>query len=87
MTFCDLESVDVLGARVKDDITGFTGIAVAMSYRKHGRDLVKQVAIQCEELIDGKPLDEQWVDINRLNYAPDEVTRPGFNPPPAEVEP
>jgi len=87
MAFSDLSSIDVLGARVKDVITGFTGIAMAMSertFRDRGVPNVKQVAIQCEELIDGKPLDEQWFHMERLEFVAHDMPKRGFNPPPVK---
>jgi len=62
------KNADQFGKRMKDRISGFTGVVVAVTERRRGwcnGDCV-QLALQCEELIDGKPLDEQWFDLWRL---------------------
>jgi len=48
-----------LGSKVKDKITGLTGIAVARTCWLHG---CVRVTIQPQELKDGKPLDNYTVD-------------------------
>ncbi len=55
-----------LGTRVKDCITGFTGIAVARTEWVNG---CTRYGVQSETLIDGKPGDEHWFDERALEKA------------------
>ena len=43
-----------LGSKVRDKVTGFTGIVVAITQWLHG---CNRVAIQSQQLKDGKPID------------------------------
>lgn len=52
-----------LGDRVKDPITGFSGIAKSITYWLHG---CIRVGVQPEKLIDGKPGDDQHFDQSQL---------------------
>lgn len=52
-----------LGNKVKDSVTGLMGIAVARSEWLWG---CVRIAIQPQELKDGKPIDEIWLDEDRL---------------------
>jgi hypothetical protein len=48
-----------LGSKVKDLITGFTGIAVARDEWLYG---CVRIGIKSQDLKDGKPIDIEWVD-------------------------
>ena len=48
-----------VGQKVRDTITGLEGIVVARSEYLHG---CVRVAIQAQEVKDGKPVDPYWVD-------------------------
>ena len=52
-----------LGARVRDSITGFEGIAIGRAVYLYE---CPAVAVQAEELESGKPIDKQWFDEARL---------------------
>ena len=52
-----------LGWKVKDYITGFTGIAISQTKYLHG---CTQIGVRSEELHEGKPIDVQWFDEPRL---------------------
>jgi len=52
-----------LGDRVKDTITGFQGVAVGITVWLYG---CKRIGIQGTELKDGKVLDPEWFDEQRL---------------------
>ena len=52
-----------LGSRVKDSITGFTGIAVGYSRWMYG---CNRIVVEGESLKDGKPLGNEWFDEQRI---------------------
>jgi len=52
-----------LGSRVKDIITGFTGIAVGYSKWMYG---CNRIVVESESLKDGKPLGNEWFDEQRV---------------------
>ncbi|MCJ7543672.1 MAG: hypothetical protein MUP47_03740 [Phycisphaerae bacterium] len=52
-----------LGSRVRDTITGFTGIAVGRTEWMWG---YVRYAVEPKGLRDGKPVDAQWFDEPRL---------------------
>jgi len=52
-----------LGSKVRDPITGLTGIAVVRSEWLWG---CVRIGIQPNEIKDGKPVEETWFDENRL---------------------
>ena len=54
-----------LGDRVKDKVTGFTGIVIARTEWLYG---CVRYGIQAEELKDGKPLEAQWLDEKQLDW-------------------
>jgi hypothetical protein len=62
-----------LGDRVKDRVTGFTGIVIARSEYLHG---CRRVGVQSEKLEDGKPKDPQWFDEPQV-----EVIKPAVHEP------
>lgn len=53
-----------LGDRVKDNITGFEGIAVARTEFLYG---CVRVCVQPGKLKDGKTIDAEWFDEQRLD--------------------
>lgn len=53
-----------LGSRVKDSLTGFKGVAVARTEYLYG---CVRVCVEPEALKDGKPIDAQWFDEQRLD--------------------
>ena len=52
-----------LGSRVKDTITGFVGVAVARSEWMYG---CNRIVVESQELKDGKTIDGQWFDEQRI---------------------
>lgn len=52
-----------LGFKVKDYITGFTGIAIAKTKYLHG---CTQFGVRSQELHEGKPINPVWFDEPRL---------------------
>jgi len=52
-----------LGNRVRDNITGFCGIATARAEWLFG---CNRIAIEPQELKDGKPIEAQWFDEQRV---------------------
>jgi hypothetical protein len=52
-----------LGTRVKDSITGFSGVATARTEYLYG---CVRVAVEPTELKDGKPIESVWFDEQRL---------------------
>lgn len=52
-----------LGDKVKDIITGLEGIAVCRSVWLWG---CVRIGVQPTEIKDGKPIEETWLDENRL---------------------
>jgi len=52
-----------LGNKVKDAITGFTGIAISKTKYLHG---CTQWGLRSQELHEGKPIAVQWFDEPRL---------------------
>ena len=64
-----------LGSKVVDSITGFEGIATARHEYLYG---CVRITITPDKLHDGKPVDEQWFDEQRLNLV--EVRDPVVSP-------
>jgi hypothetical protein len=52
-----------LGDKVKDRVTGLTGIAVAKSHYLQG---CARIGVQPQELKDGKPVEVSWFDEPQL---------------------
>lgn len=52
-----------LGSKVRDNITGFTGIATSRTCYLHG---CVHIGITPTELKDGKPIEPQWFDEQRV---------------------
>ena len=52
-----------LGSKVRDSITGFTGIATSRTEYLYG---CVHVGISPQELKDGKPIEVQWFDEQRV---------------------
>ena len=52
-----------LGSLVKDSFTGFTGIATAYTEWLYG---CTRICIEPKELKDGKPIEAQWFDEQRV---------------------
>ena len=52
-----------LGDKVKDSITGFSGIVVGITTWLYG---CKTVGIQPQELKDGQPIEAKWIDDGRV---------------------
>ena len=57
-----------LGQKVRDNITGLTGIAVGKTEWLFG---CNRLAIEPQELKDGKPIDLQWFDEQRVELVED----------------
>ena len=64
-----------LGSRVRDTLTGFTGIAVCRVIWLHG---CTRIGIEATELRDGKPIDTQHFDEQRVEII--EVLAPTVSP-------
>ena len=48
-----------LGQYVKDEITGFEGVAVSITEWMNG---CRRIGIQSKEMHEGKPIEIEWVD-------------------------
>lgn len=55
-----------LGEKVKDTVTGFSGIVTARTEWLNG---CKRYGVQSQKLKDNKPLDQQWFDEEQLTAA------------------
>jgi hypothetical protein len=81
-----LQHFDILGRRVRDRITGLSGVAVSLSFDLYG---CIQVVVHPGLDGDGKPRDQNWFDINRLEAvdpaAPPVMERPRFEWTPEAV--
>lgn len=62
-----------LGDRVKDPITGFSGIVIAVTSWLHG---CVRICVQPEKLHDGKPIDERSFDQPQLVLVKSRVHEP-----------
>ena len=68
-----------LGRRYRDRISGFMGIAIGNGTYLYG---CAQILLKPEGCKDGKPLEGQWFDIQRMETVDDGV--PDFRGDPAE---
>lgn len=76
------ESIDLLGKKVEDKITGFKGTVESISFDLYG---CIQAVIKPKVNKDGDNVDGRWFDVNRLKVmsakpvmeVPDFVTVPG----------
>ena len=59
-----------LGSRVKDTFTGFAGIATGRTDWIYG---CSRICIEPTELKDGKPIEAQWFDTQRVEVVKEEV--------------
>lgn len=59
-----------LGNKVKDNITGFTGIATGRTEWLYG---CARICIEPQELKDGKPIDSCWFDEQRVVVLTDDA--------------
>ncbi len=64
-----------LGNKVRDTVTGFTGIVVGKTIWMYG---CERFAVQSDKLHDNKPVDEHWFDDQRLEVL--EITEPVVSP-------
>ena len=55
-----------LGAKLRDKVTGLTGIAMVRAEYATG---CHHYGIQPTELNNGKPIDWEWLDVSRLELA------------------
>lgn len=60
-----------LGDRVKDTITGFTGVVICISQWLHG---CRRITLQPEQLINGKMIESQTFDEPQLKVVKGSVT-------------
>ena len=68
-----------LGDKVRDNITGFTGVATGRTEYLYG---CVRICIEPAELHDGKPVEALWFDEQRLDAASGAKTGgPGMVPP------
>lgn len=63
-----------LGDKVKDKVTGFKGIAIGVTTWLHG---CKRIAVQPQELKDGKPIDALSFDEPQLEMIESEKIKTG----------
>lgn len=68
----------VLGNRVRDRISGYTGIVTA---RTEFLNQCTRFAVQAEELHAGKPVDAQWFDSVDLIYVDEGILEVAVVPP------
>ena len=71
-----------LGDRVKDEISGVRGVAIAVTFWLHG---CKRWVVQPEESKDGKPADTISVDEPQLTVLKKGVVAPTGKLPPPEA--
>ena len=64
-----------LGNKVRDTVTGFSGIATGRTSWLYG---CERIAIEPQELHDGKPIDQHWFDEQRVEVIQD--TPPVISP-------
>ena len=57
-----------LGSIVRDTITGFAGVATGRTEWLHG---CERYCIEPQELREGKPIEAQWFDVDRLEVLVD----------------
>jgi len=62
-----------LGDRVKDPITGFTGIVTCITYWLHG---CVRVGVQPEVLHEGKPVEDRYFDEAQMRIVSKRVHQP-----------
>ena len=68
------EYIDLLGKEVKDRITGFKGTLISINFDLFG---CVQATVKPSSLDkDGKMLDGQWFDVNRLDIIGNERAMP-----------
>ena len=75
--------LDLLGLRVKDVVTGVTGIVTSIGFDLYG--CVQGLVMQTLTAVDGKSIGEQfWFDTKRLVIIDDDpvMPRPDFIAPP-----
>jgi len=72
--------IAILGSRVKDRFTGFTGIAVGRTDWMFG---CTRFCVESTELKDGKPVEQQWFDEQRLMVVDQEYVPAGKTVPPS----
>ena len=65
-----------LGAKAKDNITGFTGIIVAVTEWLNG---CIRVMIQPQEMREGKPIDAHSFDIEQITVLEQTIPEPAKN--------
>ncbi len=58
-----------LGNKVKDTVTGFQGIATGRTEWMYG---CARICVEPQELHDGKPIEGQWFDEQRLEVISDD---------------
>ena len=63
-----------LGARVRDTVTGFTGVVIGRCEYQHR---TTELQVQPDVIIDGKPVEPTWIPEPRLEETPSEAV-PGF---------
>ncbi len=73
-----------LGDKVRDSITGYSGIVVAITEWLYG---CRRIGVQAQELKDGKPVEECWFDEQRLTETPKATTGGPRNDPSRASDP
>ena len=53
-----------LGEKAKDEISGYKGVIVALTEWLNG---CRRITIQCEELFEGKPIENQTFDAEQVS--------------------
>ena len=71
------QHLNLLGMRVQDRVTGFTGVVATVSFDLYG---CIQAVVNPGTDSDGKLRDSNWFDVNRLRVVSDEpvMERPAF---------
>ena len=71
------DAIDILGHKVNDKVTGFSGIATSVCFDLYG---CVQVIINPGLDEKGKPQETFWFDVNRLNVSEETVMKvPDFD--------
>ena len=61
-----------LGSKVQDELTGFAGIATARTDWLYG---CIRYAVESQKLKDGKPVEVQWFDEQRLKVIKPKISK------------
>ena len=78
------QHLQLLGQRVEDKVTGYTGVVTSISFDLYG---CIQATVHAGIGDDGKPREQYWFDVNRLKVVEETpvMPRPVFDYSPEDV--